>query len=661
MLRSKHTIISASAGLLGKVKLLLLSQFRNYRYLHLMVILYIAFFSINVIMRHYTFASSAWDLGIFNQALYTTVKQGKLFYYTAELYANPGGTIFGVHFSPILFLIIPFYIVLPRPETLLIIQTVVLASGAYPTFLLAKDVLRNKSMSLSFSLLYLMYPHLHGINLFDFHPDAFFVPFALFSLYYFTKQEWSRYFLFLLLSFLTKEFASLPFLVLGLVDAWSMRERIVASIKKRSFHDRRIFIPIMTITMTVLWYLVANAFIHFFNPSPPSRFVQGSPWYILGRNPLDLSFLGSITTLNFAGALKFQFDLKLFYLFTILGPLAFLPVMKRSLFLPVLPWLLLAFLSNYPPYYQLGHHYSAFIVPFSIAAAIYGLDSLGLSFNLDEKTLFKLLKKVVLVGFLFALAVTILTLPITKMDVLLISEHDKNVYKALEIIPPEASVLSQYDIFPHLSSRVNSFVVPPPFAAFKRDYYYYYVNSLFNKGLEFVLIDVNPDVKTHALRVTYWAVFNEVARNRNYGLYASIDGVLVFKYGYQGEPTLYKPFAILYSLQEHGYSTVVDRNKIIFEYPLPTGNYTVTYRMKVDPKVEGLLFTIKVHQDTEVLAFKDVYGEEFSAANTYQNFTLPFSILDLTKEVKFSIANLSIRTSVDLESIEITQIHYSIN
>ncbi|MFX0200472.1 MAG: DUF2079 domain-containing protein, partial [Candidatus Hodarchaeota archaeon] len=409
-MRSEHTVTSVSTGFLGKAKSFLLSQLHNYRYLHLMVILYVISFSINTLMRHYTFTSSAWDLGIFNQAFYTTVKQGKLFYYTAELYANPSGTIFGVHFSPILFLIIPFYIILPRPETLLVIQTIVLASGVYPTFLIVKKTLQNKSISLLFSFLYLIYCHLHSVNLFDFHPDAFFVPFALFSWYYFAKQKWTGYLLFLLLCFFTKETSSIPFLVLGLIDAWSIRDKIVVSFKKREFHDRRMFVPIATIAISILWYPVATAFIHLFNPSPSSRFVQGTPWRILGGNPLDLSTLGSIVILNFAGALQYQFDLKLLYLFTILAPLAFLPVMKYSYFLPVVPWLLLVFLSNYPPYYHLGHHYSAIIVPFSIIAAIYGLERLGLTFNLDAKRLLQLLKKVVLVALLFALSVSVLGL-----------------------------------------------------------------------------------------------------------------------------------------------------------------------------------------------------------------------------------------------------------
>jgi uncharacterized membrane protein len=660
-LRSGHAFNSTSTGFLSKAKSFLSSQLHNYGYLHLMVVLYVISFSINTLIRHYTFASSAWDLGIFNQALYTTVKQGKLFYYTPELYANPSGTIFGVHFSPILFLVIPFYIILPKPETLLVIQTIVLASGVYPTFLIAKKTLQNRSISLLFSLLYLIYCHLHSVNLFDFHPDAFFVPFALFSWYFFTKQKWTGYFLFLLLCFFTKETSSIPFLVVGLIDAWSMREKIVTSFRKSKFQDRRIFIPIATIAISILWYAVATAFIHFFNPSPSSRFVQGTPWGIfLGENPLGLSILESITTLDFSGALQYEFNMKLFYLFTILAPLAFLPVIKYSYFLPVVPWLLLAFLSNYSPYYGLGYHYSAIVVPFAIIAAVYGLERLGLTFNLNEKRLLQLLKKVVLVALLFALSISIMSLPLTKIELLSVSKHDKYVYEAIKIIPPEASVLTQYDIFPHLSSRVNSFVVPPPFEALKRDYYYSYVKTLFGKGIEFILIDINPDIGTHALWVTHLTVLNEVARNGSYGLYASMDGALVYKYAYQGEPIVYEPFTILRDY-EFVHATVVDRNKIILEYPLPTGNYTVTYRMKVYPKVEGLLFTIEVHQDMEVLAFRDVNGEEFSAANTYQNFSLTFSVLDSTKEFKFSIDNLSDQISVDLGSIEVTQISYSTN
>jgi len=151
---------------------------------------------------------------------------------------------------------------------------------------------------------------------------------------------------------------------------------MLISLRERKLPNERILIPLVTVALAILWYIVANTFILILNPSPNPGFTQGEPWRILGGNPLDFSILGSITQLDFLRALKFEWDAKLYFLFTILGPLAFLPVIKLSLFLPTLLWFLLAFLSNYPPYYQLGYQYSAYIVPFSIVAAIQGVNNL---------------------------------------------------------------------------------------------------------------------------------------------------------------------------------------------------------------------------------------------------------------------------------------------
>lgn len=60
-------------------------------------------FSYFTILQHYSFRTHAWDLGIFNQAFWTTLYDGKFFYYTAELLVIPSGSFFGMHFSPILF------------------------------------------------------------------------------------------------------------------------------------------------------------------------------------------------------------------------------------------------------------------------------------------------------------------------------------------------------------------------------------------------------------------------------------------------------------------------------------------------------------------------------------------------------------------------------
>ena len=75
----------------------------NHLLLYSGVILYTLILSYFMISKHRSFATYAWDLGIFNQAFYTTAKLGETFYYTCELHFVEGGSFFGIHFIPILY------------------------------------------------------------------------------------------------------------------------------------------------------------------------------------------------------------------------------------------------------------------------------------------------------------------------------------------------------------------------------------------------------------------------------------------------------------------------------------------------------------------------------------------------------------------------------
>jgi len=629
---------------------------REYAYLHVMVVAYVAVFCTVSLVRYYAFESSAWDLGIFNQACFSTLR-GKLFYYTAELYANPDGSIFGVHFSPVLFLVLPFYAVFPRPETLLVTQTVCLAVGVYPVFFLSNTVLRHRRAATLFSLLYVSYPHLHSVNLFDFHPDAFFVPFTLFALYYFTKREWGKYFGFTLLAFSTKEFTALTFLVFALADLLLMRKAVLKTLKSGKLSDERVLVDFVTVTTAIAWYFMARTVIHLFNPSPPSGFVQGSPWRILGGNPLDPSTWVNVTQMNFLGALKFEFPTKLLYLVSILAPFAFLPLLRVFRFAPVVLWLALGFLSNYPPYYELGWHYSALVVPFSILAAIEGLRRFGLTFKLDEASLYRVWKKLVVASLLSTLALTFIVVPLTQIRLSLITEHDRElqgVLEWMEDLSPNASVLTQYDVFPQVSSRLNSYVIPPPFAAFKRGYYFDYVKSLFNDKIDYVVLDVNPDVRTKAHRSTHYVALKFIEESGNYGLYASLDGILVYKYNYHGAPVKFEPFVIREEIDE-----TIDYDTTLFAYSLPTGEYLVKCRVKIDPKISGRVFTFEVRQGNDLLELTNVDGDCFLRGNAYQNFTATVRIFDQTRETKFLMVNPSTSTEIHVDFMEITLISHS--
>ncbi|MEM2740515.1 MAG: DUF2079 domain-containing protein, partial [Candidatus Bathyarchaeia archaeon] len=138
-----------------------------------MVTVYSIIFSYYTIMRHYSFRSNAWDLGILVQSI-ASAAQGKLFRNNVELYYSPTGSYFGIHFAPILFLAVPFFYLAPRVETILILQSTILALGAIPIYLLSKFYFNNYFVALTMATTYLLNPNLQGINWYDAHTQAFF-------------------------------------------------------------------------------------------------------------------------------------------------------------------------------------------------------------------------------------------------------------------------------------------------------------------------------------------------------------------------------------------------------------------------------------------------------------------------------------------------------
>src|SRR3989337_1700729 len=75
--------------------------------LFLMIFIYSVVFSYFSIMRHYSIRTFAWDIGIVTQSI-SSASKGLLFKNNVELYFSPTGSYFGLHFSPIYFLVVPF-------------------------------------------------------------------------------------------------------------------------------------------------------------------------------------------------------------------------------------------------------------------------------------------------------------------------------------------------------------------------------------------------------------------------------------------------------------------------------------------------------------------------------------------------------------------------
>ncbi len=652
----------------------LLSQNRHSELLVLaLVAVYTTVFSYLTIMRYRSLHSSAYDLGIYNQSLYTTVQFGRFFYYTADLPANPSGSIFGVHFLPILVVLLPFYALNPHVETLLIAQSLVLGLGAVPLYFLAKNVTSRRAIGLAFAVVYLTSPLVQGVNWFDFHPEAFIPLGMLTAIYAMQARRWKLYLGGIILTMASLEFAGVIIGVYAATILFESRATIVPLLK-----SNRILEPgpmaLITLAIATAWTGFSLILIRAINQANPIAFGGVSTWSILGATSIPaVPVKALLDPYRAAQALSYEISQKVLYLTLIFAP--FIPALSRSVrsVAPTLPWLIVSLLSNFTFYYVIHTQYTAFYIPFILGGSVLGFKSLLASGSLSRRVrkiaVSGMIVGVVLVGVL-ASPLTAFPLggiaPTITYGIPVVGEHERLVSSFISMMPPNASVLTQPNLFPLVSNRVDAFLLPyqtyfPPGQSF---------NSTLAKFLdqsEFVLLDTRTDPV-----LTSWTL--DLLRGwPNYGVYASADGVLLFKRAYHDPPVVFTPVQGAWGAQKLSLvsgTTVRDPDSLqgeVFLHSatavpdatfwsgpttlLPPGSYVLTFRMKISSPTQAFLLDLQavaapvqvwVSQvwgpeggynlritsglgPPVIISETRLYGGNFTSAGVYQSFALPFS------------------------------------
>jgi len=544
----------------------------------LAILSYGIIFSYFTILKHYTFNSFAADLGMFDQAFYTTIFHGKLFYYTPELWINPTGYYFGVHFSPILFTLLPVYAIYPSPESLLVAQSFLLAIAALPLYLLSKTLLKSKKASFALVVAYLLFTPLHGANWFDFHPQAF-IPLLIFSLYYFfIKKSWKLYLATVIIALMIQE--HLPYILFvvalcnifaihsksminfckslkkfGNIQLKGLKTRFTSSIKNL-FQMNQTSVSVLTIVLSAGWYLLTNYVKSFYPITPEFLDIYRAvgAFEVLGFTE-DILLLPVYMALNpqrIFEALMFDFHIKFIYMILLFGPLLFLSF-KSKFFVVILFILVPELVTNNRAYYTVGAQYPLYLIPFIFIAAVEGLSNIfahnqnshGFSLRFQKESLERLIPTIIVVSMIF----TIFTTPLSPFS----SEfsergifwypepfymkHDKgqveSLHAMMDLIPSDSSILTQNNLFPHVSSRVNAYMIPFDLSAFhedgKKGYMLNYTRQ-FIRDSEYILLNT---------RLTdYWTIFVfEEALSGQFGVRASTYSYVLFERNYEGLPS----------------------------------------------------------------------------------------------------------------------------
>ena len=165
------------------------------------------------LMRYFAYNSPCYDFGIFSQMFYNMKTTG-LPVTTCE--REVAMSHFAVHVSPFYYLLLPFYMIVPRPETLLILQVLGVLSGVIPLYLLARRFTLSERQTAILCLLYLGSAALTGGIFYDFHENKFLTALLLWLFWAIERKKIPFIALFTVLILGVKEDAALYIIFIGL-------------------------------------------------------------------------------------------------------------------------------------------------------------------------------------------------------------------------------------------------------------------------------------------------------------------------------------------------------------------------------------------------------------------------------------------------------------
>lgn len=472
---------------------------------------YVVIFGYICFLKYHSFSYYDWDFASDITVLWNSVN-GKMFYYPFL-----EQTIFGAHLYLIILFLIPVYAIFQHPLTLLFLQSLFLGLAAYPLYLLAKSQL-NKTFALVVSLAYLLYPSLGYINLFETHFEIYGILFLFFALYFFEKEDFSKFMIFIFLGIMCKENVSLIVFMFG----------IYALLRKRS--KKWFLVPSL---LGITWFFLAIKVIIPYFAKDATLYPEGFMFTIYYKH-LGTSIFSMIKTIIMhpVAVAKYAFSQRrILYLFQLFLPTGFLGFLSPTALLIIVPIFMQNLLSSSPTHSSINFQYVAVLIPFIFYSVIHAFKKL-----LAYKTIIEY-RVVLLVGFLLVSVCSGIYLGAPQLHFVKylkayqINDLVKQKERLVKVIPKEASVISTFQFLPKLANRHDLYSMHFVSAGFKMYTKVKYEPPL---NLEYALIDFNEPLMINCFFPPEAAVnIRNFLEDGNWRVMRTVDNIVLFKKDYQ--------------------------------------------------------------------------------------------------------------------------------
>jgi uncharacterized membrane protein len=295
------------------------------------------------------FQSSVFDLGYFDQAIYL-ISQGK-----TPIVSFWGYHFMGGHADWILYFLALPYKIYPDVRWLFVIQAVALALGALPTWQIARQAGLKETQALAMSAVYLLYPLVFNLNLFDFHPEVMALPAILGAILAARKGRIGWFCLSIIFILGCRAALSLTVAAMGF---W-----LLVFEKKRWYGAIALFAGIA-------WFLIATqVIIPFFRPAGVEAVRR---YAYLGNSVLEIAQNLFLQPGLILGRIFSPSTLE--YLALLISPVIWgLSPQYLTPLIAAIPTFIINILSDSPAQRDLVHQYSLPILPFLLVAVIASL------------------------------------------------------------------------------------------------------------------------------------------------------------------------------------------------------------------------------------------------------------------------------------------------
>ncbi len=320
---------------------------------------YALFMARLTIAQHHGLRTHVADLGYYDNIFYQS-SRGRLL----GCSFMPQGYHGAAHFDPILILLSPLHRLYPRAEMLLVLQSVWLASGAAPVYLLARRVLGGRCVPVVLALSYLAYPALAGANAFDFHSLTLAVPPLLWMAVALEAGSMAGFVGALGVTLACRE-------DLGLLVAFVGGALLLV---KRP-HARRM--GGIALAVGLGYFAVARAlFMPAVDAADASRSLKTYSHYyadLLPEGGGPLTLIGNVIARPALALSVVMREAKLVFLLQLFVPLAFAPLLPRAGRAAMIYGLAFCLLASRPAVFDIHFQYSTVLFPVAIALVPYGL------------------------------------------------------------------------------------------------------------------------------------------------------------------------------------------------------------------------------------------------------------------------------------------------